>query len=535
MVLLSTVIPVFGDSMLFSDNFTGPYLIPLWVTNLPNVPNAQGSPAETYMGAPSYQFQTLGSVPVLRMNESLPDLERVGWSLNKNFSTTDFRYEVRFNTVTQSTSTSIDGFIEVWVLDANNFSRYDLVSIFGGYYGTHMFFDAVSSVTGNNTQQDTLGTGTIVNDTYYRLVLQGGTNRNIRASLCDDQGKELYGYDLGHTTQDYPAGFTIGISQAIGSPGGVSPTDVAIASASVTTTNLIPPHAATGIAMLNSGMLPTIFITDNGYGYTNVPTVRIIGGGGSGAQASATVSNGIVTSITITGAGSGYTNAPVVVIDTPYIFKPVLGIAPMSFLAFSNLTLGGTYQLQRSLAWYWTNQPVNFTATNALYTKMVAGVADSGSYRLAISPVPSQAFATPQLVNGFVVGATVTSGGSGYVAIPAVSIVGGGGTNATAVAHISGGMVTSISIINAGTGYTNTPTVQIAAPPAAAVFPTVSPMMRVDSANLAPYDNYQLEFQQNLRGTWGNWNGLFSPTDVTNSQYVFITNSIGFFRLLYVP
>src|ERR1017187_9369656 len=327
MVFLSTMIPVFGDSTLFSDNFTGPDLNPLWVTNLPNVPNAQGSPAETYMGAPSYQFQTLGSVPVLRMSESLPDLERVGWSLNKNFSTTDFRYEVRFNTVTQSTSTSIDGFIEVWVLDANNFSRYDLVSIFGGYYGTHMFFDAVSSVTGNNTQQDTLGTGTIVNDTYYRLVLQGGTNRNIRASLCDDQGKELYGYDLGHTTKDYPAGFTIGISQAIGSPGGVSPTDVAIASASVTTTNLIPPHAATGIAMLNSGVVPTIFITDNGYGYTNVPTVRIIGGGGSGAQASATVTNGIVTSITITGAGSGYTNAPVVVIDPPYIFKPVLGIA----------------------------------------------------------------------------------------------------------------------------------------------------------------------------------------------------------------
>jgi hypothetical protein len=73
-------------------------------------------------------------------------------------------------------------------------------------------------------------------------------------------------------------------------------------------------------------------------------------------------------------------------------------------------------------------------------------------------------------------------------------------------------------------------------PPAAAVSPTVSPVMRVDSTNLAPYNSYQIQFKQDLDGAWGNWNGgLFSPTDVTNSQYLFITNGIGFFRLQYVP
>ena len=60
-------------------------------------------------------------------------------------------------------------------------------------------------------------------------------------------------------------------------------------------------------------------------------------------------------------------------------------------------------------------------------------------------------------------------------------------------------------------------------------------MMRVDSASLAPYDNYQIQFKPDLGGAWGNWNGgLFSPTDVTNSQYLFITNGVGFFRLQYV-
>jgi hypothetical protein len=244
----------------------------------------------------------------------------------------------------------------------------------------------------------------------------------------------------------------------------------------------------------------------------------------------------VVIAVNVLDAGSGYTNTPLIVIDPPFIPKPVLGIAPMSFLAYSTITLGGVYQLQQWVGWYWSNQPISFTATNALYTLMLAGVVSSGDYRLALNPVPAQAFATAVVSYGFVVHATLTSGGSGYVTSPSVTIVGGGGTYATAVAQIAGGVVTNITITITGTGYTNTPTIRIAPPPAAAVSPTVLPVMRVDSANLAPYDNYQIQFKPALGGTWGNWvGGLFSPTDVTNSQYVFITNGVGFFRVGHVP
>jgi hypothetical protein len=516
---------------LFSDNFNGPQLNPLWAPNLPNVPVAQvsGTP-ETYSGAPSYQLQMLGSVPVLRMNTDLSNYQRVGWSLNTNFPTGDFRYEVRFNTLTQSSTSSVDAFIEVWVLDATNFYHYDLVSLFGNSYATQPTFEAASSISGFRNSQS----AGYQNNHYYRLVLRGGPTQNIRASLCDDQDNELMGFDLGHNTTAYPAGFTIGLSQAVQYPITMAPTDVAIASATVTTTN--SPHPATAVASLASGFVVSIAVTDGGYGYTNTPQVRIVGGGGSGALASAVVSNGVVTSITVTNAGYGYTNPPAVVIDPPYVFNPILNIAPMSCLAFSNLAVGGAYQLQQSQAWYWTNQPVSFTASNTVFTQMVAGVAQSRDYRLALNPVPTQAFATPQVVSGFVVGATITDGGSGYVTAPAVGIVGGGGTNATAVSHISGGVVTSISITDAGIGYTNTPTIQIAPPPAAAIFPTVLPVMRVDAASLAPFDNYQIQFKPDLGSAWVNWNGgLFTPMDVTNSQYVFITNGAGFFRLQYVP
>ena len=55
----------------------------------------------------------------------------------------------------------------------------------------------------------------------------------------------------------------------------------------------------------------------------------------------------------------------------------------------------------------------------------------------------------------------VSSGGTGYLDTPIVTISGGGGTGATAVANIAGGSVTSVSITSPGTGYTSAPTVTL--------------------------------------------------------------------------
>ena len=306
-----------------------------------------------------------------------------------------------------------------------------------------------------------------------------------------------------------------------------------------------PGPIATATTTPTNGYISIVTVTYGGYGYTNTPSVRFIGGGGSGAQAVAVVSNGMVTAVNVLNPGSGYTSAPVVVIAPPFIPKPVLSIAPMSYLSFSSLTLSAVYQLQQWVASYWSNQLASFTATNASYTQIVAGVASSGNYRLALSPVPAQAFATALVSGGFVVGAPVTSPGSGYVVAPAVTIVGGGGSNATAViTNVPGGMVTNITITNPGNGYTSTPTVRIGPPPDASLSPSVVlPMMGLYCASLAPYDNYQIQFKPDLGGAWGNWNGgLFSPTNVANSQYyvtnspyLFITNGVGFFRLQHLP
>lgn len=223
---------------LFSENFTGPTLNPLWVASLPTVTVAKGDYwPENYVGVPNYIFTTVSNTPVLRMNTVLAPLQRAGWMLHTNFSASSFRYEVRFNTLVQSPDTSIDAFIEIWVMDASDPTRYDIVSPFGSNSSTDLRFDAGSSITGFATDQSFQ----YQNNTWYRLVLHGATNENVRAAICDDNGNELIGCDLGHDTTAYPSGFTIALSQAINRPYNAEPTDVAVAWAKVTAGDTMVP------------------------------------------------------------------------------------------------------------------------------------------------------------------------------------------------------------------------------------------------------------------------------------------------------
>lgn len=66
-----------------------------------------------------------------------------------------------------------------------------------------------------------------------------------------------------------------------------------------------------------------------------------------------------------------------------------------------------------------------------------------------------------QRKSGQVVSISVQTGGAGYSSQPTVSLSGGGGTGASAVAHMAGTQIESIQIVNGGTGYTSDPTVTI--------------------------------------------------------------------------
>jgi len=173
----------------------------------------------------------LGGSSVLRLTNILNNAQRVGLSTSETFAANrPIRYEILFNTLTLSPSTSIDKFIGIWLIDAEDYSRYDKVALSAPRYGKERVFTADSSIS--NTGIDTDGVNldfTFSSNTWYSLVLEGSPNQDVTAILYDDSGKSiLMRADLQHTLTAFPAGFRIGLSQSMGLPGAPRPTDVAI-------------------------------------------------------------------------------------------------------------------------------------------------------------------------------------------------------------------------------------------------------------------------------------------------------------------
>jgi len=86
------------------------------------------------------------------------------------------------------------------------------------------------------------------------------------------------------------------------------------------------------------------------------------------------------------------------------------------------------------------------------------------------SNLSHQATATATVSGGFMTIVTVDEGGDGYVAVPAVSLSGGGGSGAAATAQLGAGVVTNIVVDNPGSGYTTAPDVALDEPPADLVY-----------------------------------------------------------------
>jgi FtsP/CotA-like multicopper oxidase with cupredoxin domain len=68
----------------------------------------------------------------------------------------------------------------------------------------------------------------------------------------------------------------------------------------------------TALNLTGPGPLASITVTAGGTGYTSAPTVQILGGGGAGATAVATVTGGAVTAVNLTNAGANYSFTPTV-------------------------------------------------------------------------------------------------------------------------------------------------------------------------------------------------------------------------------
>jgi FtsP/CotA-like multicopper oxidase with cupredoxin domain len=149
-----------------------------------------------------------------------------------------------------------------------------------------------------------------------------------------------------------------------------------------------------------------------GLGYTTPPAVTFVGGGGTGAAATATL-NG-VAGVTLVTAGAGCTTAPTVTL-TPAVADPGTGATAAATISGGVVTV--------------------ITITNPGSNYLVAPtVALTGGCTTA-------ATATATITLSSVGAITLTNGGSGYTSAPRVYLTGGGGTGAGAVAMLNGALV----------------------------------------------------------------------------------------------
>jgi formylglycine-generating enzyme required for sulfatase activity len=163
----------------------------------------------------------------------------------------------------------------------------------------------------------------------------------------------------------------------------------------VTSMQVLAQTQAKGLATVANGFVVAVSVTDGGSGYAHAPNVTFVGGGGSGATATAVLSQGSVSQIVVLTAGFGYTNTPSVVIDPPQVITQSQATALASVL---------------------NGFVVSVTVTDAGsgYT-LVPNVAFTGGGG-------SGATATAVLSTGTVAKIVVLSAGAGYTNAPTVTI-----------------------------------------------------------------------------------------------------------------
>jgi hypothetical protein len=184
----------------------------------------------------------------------------------------------------------------------------------------------------------------------------------------------------------------------------------------------VSPMAATAMATVLNGFVISANLTDSGCGYTNPPSVQIVGGGGTGATAVAQVTNGYIVGITITDAGTGYTSVPSIFIAPP------AGCIPHS--ATATLSVANGFVVSATI----TDEGCGYTNTPSI---QIIGGGGTG------------ATATAVVTNGAVVSITITSAGVGYTNTPGIYLTSPLG----AVISIEEAVVPTFSNLSIGSKY----------------------------------------------------------------------------------
>ena len=190
------------------------------------------------------------------------------------------------------------------------------------------------------------------------------------------------------------------------------------------------------------------------------PQVVFSGGGGSSAEAVATVRGGVIQEVTITNPGSSYETIPdISLIDCT-------GGSGNGAVLLAHVDQGSGASAEAVL----TGTSIASVAVDNSPLPNSAGTPTAPKYTapptIVVKPSNGDQPTTTAVLDAVLTGTTIsriniTNAGTGFTGTPTLTISGGGGSSGTATATVSSGSINSVSLTNAGSGYTSTPTITI--------------------------------------------------------------------------
>jgi hypothetical protein len=261
--------------------------------------------------------------------------------------------------------------------------------------GIEFIDDNISGEDATDPDQNGIGIGNLIN-----LTMSGvGVTATASASIVDGGVRFITVTNRGGGYTSIP---TVGISSA--------PTGGTTASATV--------EMISGIVVCNDNISPkaksiqTVLITNSGFGYTTAPGVRFIGGGGSGASATATIGDGIVGVITVTNSGSGYVSSPIITftgISTVSAAATAVVSAAGSITSINIINAGLGYTVTPTIT---IGNPFLTSTGNYIFNEIVTGSQSGVTARVKSWSSITNILQVSKITGDFIAGENIVGSGS---------------------------------------------------------------------------------------------------------------------------
>ena len=388
-----------------------------------------------------------------------------------------------------------------------------------GTSGNGSITQGLAAFTANTTGSVvTLNAGTVTpNDItlpYVDLVTVGATGKNV--TIFDTAN----GLAINATTAtgDLTLKSAAGITQAAGT--NTVAGNIALLGTGSNTTSFTASGNITFSALNTTS---TVTVTSSGNialpganAYTTAPTVTLVGGGGTGATATAALTSGAITGFTVVTPGTGYTSAPTVilsggggnaqvgtaVIGTGGAANTVASITPSNSMSGSlSATMAVTSSTGSITAGVITSaSTLNLTASQGSITAatitantatlsaagnitVTSSLRNAGGSTMALTSstgsISLGGVSSSSTLNLTATAGSITTGfiqsntlnltaangaaaiGTGFTSVPTATVTGGGGSGGTLTPTVVNGVITAFTVATPGTGYTSAPTVSI--------------------------------------------------------------------------